>query len=388
VAVDSHGNAVLVWYRDDGANWRIQARRRTASGSFSAVQSISPVGQDAVNPQVAVDGNGNAVIAWTRYDGANNRVQVRRRTTSGSLSAVQTISAAGQSASSVHLAVDSSGNALVVWERYDGAHYRIQARRRTAGGNLSSVQTLSAAGQNAFDPHVAMDSSGNAVVVWRRYDGANDRIQVRRRTPSGALSAVQTLSAAGRPAFGPQVAVDPAGNAVVSWERYDGADSRIQVRRRTASGNLSAVQTLSATGQGASQSQVAVDKVGNAIVAWMVYDGAHYRVQVVRRTAGGALSEVKTLSAAGQDGIGPQLAVDGGGNAVVTWQQFDGAHARILARRRSTAGNLGEVQTLSAAGHDAVGHEVAIDGSGNAVVTWQWHDGSYYLIQAARLRTG
>src|SRR5438093_926621 len=97
--------------------------------------------------------------------------------------------------------------------------------------------TLSGAGQFADLPQVAVDPGGNAVFVWQRFDATAGcsasagclRIQARARSASGTLSAVQTLSAAGEHAEVPEVSVDQTGNSVIVWERFDGAgceDSR------------------------------------------------------------------------------------------------------------------------------------------------------------------
>jgi hypothetical protein len=388
VAVDRNGNALLVWQQSDGANSLIQLRRRTAAGGLSEVQTLSAAGQNAFNPQVAMDPDGNAVVVWQRYDGTRYRIQARRRTASGSLSAVKTLSEAGQNASDPQLAVDPDGNAVVVWIRSDGANYRIQARRRTAAGSLSAVQTLSPAGQNADSPQVAVDRNGRALVVWSRYDGAIFRIQARRRTAAGGLSAVQTLSAAGQHAQAPQVAVDRNGNALVVWYRFDGTNYLIQARRRTASGGLSAAQTLSEAGQNAVNPQVAVDPNGNAVVAWEGGLSSDHRIRTRRRTEAGTLSPVQILSPAGQFAENPQVAVDGNGRAVVVWTLFDGANNRIQARRRAAAGSLSAVQTLSAAGQDADNPQVAVDQLGNAVMAWDRFDGAYYRAQAGQLRAG
>jgi hypothetical protein len=243
------------------------------------VQDLSGAGQSANSPQVAVDPNGNAVVVWSLFDGTNSRIQARRRSASGTLSSKQTLSAAGQDAQTPQVAVDANGNAVVVWQRSDGTNVRIQARYRSASGTLSSVQTLSAAGQDASDPQVSVDPNGNAVAVWWRSDGTNARIQARRRSASGTLSSVQDVSEAGQDAQTPQVSVDPNGNAVVVWQWYDGTNFRIQARRRAASGNLSSVQTLSEGGQHAQYPQVAVDTKGNASAVWIRADGLNTLIQ-------------------------------------------------------------------------------------------------------------
>jgi hypothetical protein len=385
VAVGANGNALVVWQRLDGDNnWRIQARRRSASGSLGAVQTLSAAGQNAENPQLALDAHGNVLVVWQRYDGTNTRIQARRHSASGAWGGVQTLSVAGQDADFSQVAVDPNGNALVVWRRYDGADYRIQARRRSASGTWSGVRTLSAAGQSALEPRVAVDPNGNALVVWDRYDGANTQIQVRRRSASGTWSAVQTISAGN----GPSLAVDSNGNALVVWQRLDGGNWLIQARRRSASGSLGAVQTLSAAGQNAFAAQVDMTGDGNAVVVWERWDGTSTRIQARRRSASGTWSSVQTLSAAGQNADLPQVAVNAKGNAVVTWLRFDGVNYRVQARRRSASGTWSAVQTLSPEGQDAQTQHVGIDANGNAVVVWQRFDGTAWRIQVAQLRTG
>ena len=116
------------------------------------MQTLSPSGQAANGPQVAVDTDGDAVFTWYRFDGAHQRVQGRARASNGTLSAAQTLSAAGQSATIPQVAVDADGDAVFTWQRSDGTNSRVQARARTAGGTLSTAQTLSTAGEDWRSP--------------------------------------------------------------------------------------------------------------------------------------------------------------------------------------------------------------------------------------------
>jgi len=178
--LDATGNAVIAWERSDGANQRIEVRRRTPAGGLSAVQILSEAGRDADAPQEAVARNGNAVVVWRLFDGTNQRIQAVRRSPAGALSVVQTLSDAGHDADAPQLSVDRNGNAIVAWRLFDGTNQRIQAGRRSAGGALSPVLTVSDGGQDATDPEVGADPNGNAVVVWMRSDGAHNRVQAGR----------------------------------------------------------------------------------------------------------------------------------------------------------------------------------------------------------------
>jgi microcompartment protein CcmK/EutM len=328
--VDADGDAVFTWQRFDGTGLRAQARARNAAGTLSAVQDLSDPFRNAFSPQVAVDDTGDAVFTWLLL-GTNNRIQARARSAAGALSAVQNISEAGQSASQPQVAVDPDGDAVFTWRRFDGTNFRVQARARTAAGALSPVQTLSKSGRDASNPQVAVDDTGDAVFTWVRSDGTNDRAQARARSAAGALSAVQDLSKRGQDAVFPQVGVDAGGDAVFTWQGFDGTNTRAQARARSAAGALSAVQNLSNPGQNASSPQIAVDDTGDAVFTWVRSDGTHNLVEARTRSAAGALRPLTLLSDPGQNGFSPQVGVDADGDAAVAWRRFDGANDRIQA---------------------------------------------------------
>ena len=207
-----------------------------ATPTFLSGINISDPGQDGFEPQVAVDGSGNVIAVWTRSDGTNFRIQSANRTPGGDWSTPQTISDPLQSASSPQIAVDPSGNAVAVWTRSDGTNLRIQAAYRPAGGSFGAAATVSASGQDASAPDVSMDNSGNALVAWERTDGTKLRVQAAIRSPGagGVFGAITTLSAAGQDAFEPKVAAGPNvdANGVVVWTRSDGTNLRVQSSRR------------------------------------------------------------------------------------------------------------------------------------------------------------
>ena len=125
----------------------------------------------------------------------------------------------------------------MVWSRSDGSNTRIQLVRRSPGGTLSPVETISGSGQHADVPAIAVDSSGRAVIAWTRSDGTNRRLQALRRSAGGTLGPVQTLSApgvnAGETTYnGPKIGTTPGGKSVIiTWYRSNGSSSVVQVLR-------------------------------------------------------------------------------------------------------------------------------------------------------------
>jgi hypothetical protein len=400
VALDASGDAVAVWQRFDGANTRIEARARSAGGVLSPMQTLSVAGQDANFPQVAVDAAGDAVVVWARKDGSGPcgsggcvRIQARARSAGGVLGPVLTLSPAGQNSHDFDVAIDADGDAVAVWNRSDGSSgsccRRIQARAISAGGVLGPVQVLSAPGQHADAPRVAVDADGDAVAVWTRFDGTAVRIQARARSAGGVLGPVQILSVGGQSATAPQVAIDAGGDALFVWQRPDGTGPcgingcpKVEAVARSAGGVLGPVQRLSNTPRGGSFPQVAVDADGDALAVWRALDattncsgGGCFRIQARARSAAGGLGTVLTLSTSGQNADFPQVGIDSDGDAVAVWQRFDGASFRSQARARTAGGALGAVQTLSPAGQNIVDPQVDVAATGIALASWERSDG-------------
>jgi hypothetical protein len=381
--VDADGDAVFTWQRYDGSNFRIQARARSAGGILGTSQNLSRAGEDASEPQIAVDADGDAVFTWRS---SSNRIQTRARSSAGVLGPIQTLSRAGQDTMLPQVAVDTDGDAVFTWENITTG--RIQARARSSAGVLGPIQNLSRAGETSSQPQVDVEADGdNAVFTWVGAE-ANTRIKARARSSAGVLSPIQTLSAAGQDASNPQVASDDSdGDAVFTWQRWDGSSVdccyRIQARARSVSGVLSSTETISSAGQHAQLPQVGLDAGGNAVFTWLRYDGTTFRAQARALSATGLLSAVQTLSPADQNVFldGPQVGVDADGDAVFTWQDFN--TGLVKARVRSSTGVLSAVETLSAAGQSALHPQIAVDSFGDAAVTWQRSDGTNSRIQAA-----
>ena len=89
------------------------------------------------------------------------------------------------------------------------------------------------------------------------------------------------------------------------------------------------------------------------------------------------------ISPDGQDARYPQVAMDNSGNAIITWRQSDGSCYQIFkseSRRGAWSHPANIYDNISPDGLDAMYHQVAMDNSGNAIITWRQSDGGYYQI--------
>jgi len=230
LAVGPDGTATVVWTRFDGEHMLVQERRIDPDGALAATAPLSVTGQNAIEPQVELGPGGEATVVWTRFDGTNWVIQGRRLSAAGAIEgAAVDLSVAGRSAAEPQLAIDPDGVATVAWDRFDGSNFVVQARRIAAGGALLGAATnLSASGRDAADPQVAAAPAGGATVLWSRYDGTNWVVQRRDLAADGGLGTTAGLSAAGRGAGDAVAAWGADGTLAMVWRRFAGAGDVVQ----------------------------------------------------------------------------------------------------------------------------------------------------------------
>ncbi len=204
-----------------------------AAPAWFGAKNLSASGQSAAKAKVAVDPSGNVIAVWERSDGAHTIAQsARYHAASNSWSATSDLSAAGQSAVDAHVAVDASGNAMAVWERFNGAYNVVQASRYdAASGTWGPVSDLSISGQHGDNPQVAFSPGGDALALWSR----GGIIQAARYDAgAGTWGAATDISVPGLPATDPQIAFNPSGDAIGIWKRSDGSNTIIRWAKYSA----------------------------------------------------------------------------------------------------------------------------------------------------------
>jgi hypothetical protein len=392
VAVAPDGATTVVWSSFDGSNNVIQARTRPAgSNTYGAVEELSASGQNAEFPQVAVAPDGATTVVWSSFDGSRDIIQARTRPAGTSTyGPAEDLSAADQDVSSPQVAVAADGATTVVWSRYDGSRYIAQTRTRAAGtSTYGATEDLSATGEDVLNPQVAVAADGATTVVWSRYDGSHYIIQARTR-PAGTSTyeTVENLSAAGQGAASPGVAVAADGTTTVVWSRSNGNHDVIQTRTRPAGSNtFAAAQDLSAAGQDSVSPEVAVAPNGMTAVVWQQFDlaTASLVVAAAARPAGassfGAVQDVSQ----GDVQSSPRVAVapDGAITVVAEREDENGNLTIQTATRAAGASAFGAVQNLSMDPAAPSVSNVAVAPDGATTAVWQGSDGANWIIRAA-----
>ena len=205
IAVDPNGNVVAVWLE----NGVVKSNSTNVNSSWSAtISTLSGSGASA--PLVQIDQNGTATAIWVE----NGTIKSSSLPLNGSWSSAVAIS--GASSSSPGLAIDSSGNLVAVW--VEGGV--VQSATQPFGGSWSvTPDTLSGSGSSS--PQIAIGNDGTVIAVWQGLVSSTPCIYAASKTISGSWSATSILSSSGINSCNPQIAIDPHGNALSIWYTYD-----------------------------------------------------------------------------------------------------------------------------------------------------------------------
>ena len=236
-----------------------------------------------LNPDVALDDDGNAVVVWAEDADGNAYFNISYRV----VSPAGTVLASGQANANAagdqivpRVAVDPDGTPAdssataftVVWEDVQGTVFTVRAAGFTAKTTKAYEVAASQTTGNHHHPDVAVSASGDATVVWEQdADGngdadvglvrlakANGAVLLSRRTANLGLAGQQRR---------PAVAANFAGDFVVAWQA---GTSGVWARSFAATAAPLHTELAVTTATNATTPAVGLDDQANALVGWTV----------------------------------------------------------------------------------------------------------------------
>ena len=229
VGVSANGSFVATFHRYDvdfDRRTTVWARRFGADGVARGPDeriSTSTTGRGSFAPSVAVEADGDYVVAWTEQGPTQEESDVYARRFNadgvprGEPFRVNTYLTSVQNAPSV--AVNDAGAFVVAWSSWeqDGSMEGVFAQRYDADGKAvgGEFQVNQEEGSQQMEPSVAMDASGKFAVAWQSSDGG----ALLRRFGADGTPLHNERDADG-PFHGddPFIVSDAAGGLVMSFE--------------------------------------------------------------------------------------------------------------------------------------------------------------------------
>ncbi|MEA2708401.1 MAG: hypothetical protein QOF78_1002 [Phycisphaerales bacterium] len=353
IAMDANGNFVVVWasFGQDGGGYGIYAQRFNSGGVAQGgeFRVNTTTSGEQIYRSVAMDANGNFVIAWTSADGGGQGIFAQRYNAAGVAQGpefrVNTTTGGEQMYPSV--AIDSGGNFLVAWQSngQDGGGWGVYAQRYASTGAAQGVEfrVNSTTSGDQTQPVAARAAGGAFVIAWT----SSDNVHAQRFSATGVAQGSEFVvnQNTSKSDNSPAIAMDSAGNFVVAWNSNNqdpsGKSYSIFAQRYSAAGALLGNNFLVNTPSAGNQRYPAIDldDDGDFVVTWSsdkgdnsgwgVY-GQRYRSDGTTR---GGQFRINTFTTGDQ--LYASVALDADGDFAVVWSSNnqDGSSTGIYGQR-------------------------------------------------------
>lgn len=295
VAGDTHGNVMAVWYHTTPDRSTILAMQYTPEAGWRSAVPIASHERITHTLRIVGDKRGHYLVLW---DGRENQKDSGNYFYVGRVPVYACVYSpengwghARRIAENVHrdkadrfeVAFDVAGNAILVWLHEEGdvpnerAYvWAVRYDAVTGWGEAGPIDPGAMSGADkeseSKSPKIAIDHSGNAIVVWKQdkgggRGGGQRGIWANRYTAGQGWGSATAISKSSRNYSGQQIVMTPNGRAVVMWSQMDG----FAAAYHTAADGWSEPESIYpyVRGDYGHDARIATDARGNIVMAWL-----------------------------------------------------------------------------------------------------------------------
>lgn len=394
LVIDDSGNLTAVWRTSENPNYTLQSATKPLGGSWSGPVNITPVGQTISGTSLVVDGSGGITAAWSIFDGTGWQLQSATKANGASWSSPTNVSVRDSNVSLPELVVDSSGAVTAVWDQYNSTFWSIKTASRSSGGTWSAPQDLSAVGISSYSPQIVIDGSGKVTALWTANSNSSTVVQSSSR-PVGGTWTTFAVEAGLVSNFGlMEVVSDSLGNLTVLGGYSSGLNTILRSSSKPVGGQWSSSVALSDPSKSADWAHLVIDQSGNVTAVWQWGPGfgpGQKVLQSATRSSGGSWSTTSNVSAQSSQTVYPSLWMGESGQILASWQFTSGSTKQVqystmawqyllsyeanvgsgpVPPQQSAAGGVSTTvaapSTLTRSGFTFAGWNTRADGSGTA----------------------
>lgn len=243
--------------------------------------------------------------------------------------------------------------------------------------------TLCTAAGTQQSPNICSDGAGGAIIVWMDFRSGTADVYARRvdrsGTPLWTVDGVAVCTATGAQGW-PVVCSDHSGGAIVAWQDNRSGNYDIYVQRISASGTMLWAANgvaLCTAAEAQSNPVICSDGGGGAVVAWedsriVGDDNIYVRHVDYTGTPQWTTNGVAMCTATGEQ-YSIRIVEAGAGGAILVWNDSRSGNWDIYARRVSSTGSAQWAANGVAVCDAALAQwnpVMVSDGASGAIVAW------------------
>jgi len=232
------------------------------------------------------------------------------------------------------------------------------------------IQTVDSAGDLGSMTSLVLDSSGNPVISY--YDSTNQDLKLVKcgNATCSSGNTIRTLDSAGDVGLNSSLKLDSSGRPVISY--YDNTNQDLKLVKcgnaTCSSGNI--ITTVDSDGYMGYYSSLALDSSGNPVISYE--DSILGELKLVH-CGNATCSSGNTFQILDSDGIAGRynsLALDSSGNPVVSYYEIAREDLKLAKCGNPTCSSGTTIQTVDSTGDVGQYTSLKLDGSGNPVISY------------------
>lgn len=396
IVPDENGGAVIVWedYRNDPTQQKgdIYAQRIDKNGYIRWNMNGVPICNHPAhqsNPNIDYN-NGNIIIIWNDNRNGNTDIYAQMIDTSGSIkwanNGIPVISKA-YSQKNGKVALSPNNDTYIVFEDSSAGQWDIYAQKLNAMGIqqwTSNGALVCNAGNTQINPRLELSPNGGMYVVWQDkrngvdYDIYAQKLDIngnRQWNPSNnGIFVCSTIGTQNNPK------IDPFNNGcIIVWQdKRNGADYDVYAQYINDNG-ISQWTTNGKPICTAIDNQSAIDVKSNGIdgayIAWKdKRSGLYSDIYMQKINYAGNVVWINNgivISNANYEQINPNIAIDVSGNAIITWQDSSAGNWDIYTAKINSNGSILWKTLVTNAIDDQTDPKNITTNDGGTIVVWK-----------------
>ena len=340
---------------------------------------------------LALDGAGLPVVSYYEaYDATNpsttGNLKLARCGDAACTAAnvrVQTVDSNGIVGQFTSLALDAAGNPVISYQNGSNDLKLAHCNDTDCAGGDESMQVLDSVGSVGQYNALVLDAAGNPVISY--YDATNGDLKLLHCNDAnctGGNESIQIVDSTGVVGQYTALALDVAGNPVVSYyEANDAANPSttgnlklLHCNDANCAGGNESIQTVDSAGNVGQFTSLALDGGGNPVISY--YDVSNTNLKLAHCSDANCTPgnvSTQTVDSVGANGSYSSLVLDAAGNPVISYRDATPANLDLKLAQCSdancTPGNV-SIQTIDGSGDVGQFTSLALDGGERPVVSY------------------
>lgn len=312
VGVDAAGSVTAAWRTPHNG---LDSARLRADGAWTEPTHVAARDSHVLGFDLAVAADGSAAMAWTHRTAAPDaprQISWVHRPKGGAWTAPVAVTKAGHATRPL-LALSHDLATMVFGVQRMGHPQRILTRSKAAGKPWTKSHVLTRSGSSI---DLAVDRAGGAMMLFE--PGSRATLKAVTRPPAGQWGTPFRLSPAGVHVHRYALEMNADGAAVVAWVRGQGG---VDAMTKPPDGPWSASTRLSDPGTQSSMVAVSINQHGDSLATW-----GYFGLQAADHLAAGTWSGAAVVHPARDQVLEVALSATGpGGDSLVLYKHEDSA---------------------------------------------------------------